>query len=176
MVEGDALDRTMADEPCALCRRRAIGVGAARLGLRNAGRADQRKGGDCDAEGGQSVLADAVHRSSFTSSPGVRPFMSSPRDARRRVQTRHISLSYDHRREASPMGRLVYSAAGLMGSDAWGEIEDLFFRGLDASNTVRNELLNKVHDPHVVAAVTATLGRRRQSSLPLSARAGPLRA
>ena len=41
-----------------------------------------------------------------------------------------------------------------MGSDAWGEIQDLFFRGLDASSTARKELLSNVRDPHVVAAVT----------------------
>jgi hypothetical protein len=41
-----------------------------------------------------------------------------------------------------------------MPAESWGEIEELFFRGLHASEGVRQQLLSDVLDPHVVAAVT----------------------
>jgi serine/threonine protein kinase len=40
-----------------------------------------------------------------------------------------------------------------MPADSWGEIEELFFRGLHASETLRQQLLSDVRDPHVAAAV-----------------------
>lgn len=40
-----------------------------------------------------------------------------------------------------------------MASNSWTEIEDLFVRGLSASESERRQLLRDVPDPHVVAAV-----------------------
>jgi hypothetical protein len=40
-----------------------------------------------------------------------------------------------------------------MASNSWGTIEELYFRGLHASDSVRRQLLSQVPDPHIVAAV-----------------------
>ncbi len=59
------------------------------------------------------------------------------------------------RNDVVPDGALIYSAAkAFMAADSWEEIEELFFRGLQASDTVRRKLLSEVSDPHIVAAVT----------------------